>query len=312
MKKISVLSGIGILALTLSSFTGKDECEKSEELSTDNIVFIETEEEIDLGFDTAKYLPIGFNAYAGMELDLNEIDFVETEEEIDLGFDTAEYLPEGFDPYMGTKFDLNEIDFVETEEEIDLGFDTAEYLPVGFNAYSGMTNEPKISLEKGNDVKSLVLEMTSRSEKSKIRLTDENANTIYSATISDGNYAKKFNLKELAVGTYYFSVENVVSSVVFTLDVNENNIKIANTAKNTPKPVFRKMGDKVYVNLFNSDQEKVDIEILDNRSNVVFKESTKGNLIIGKAFNFEKALKGSYTIRINDGEETYYQNITIG
>jgi hypothetical protein len=56
----------------------------------------------------------------------------------------------------------------------------------------------------------------------------------------------------------------------------------------------------------------VDIEIFDNQSNVVFKESTKGELIVGKAFNFKKALKGSYTIRLNDGEETYYQNIKIG
>ena len=174
MKKISLVSGIGILALTLLSFVGNGECEKSKEshvaetvltelqepfinallaqnengiLSMEDIVFIETDEEIDLGFDTAEYLPIGFDAYAGMELDLDEISFVENEEEIDLGFDTAEYLPIGFNAYVGMELDLDEISFIETEEEIDLGFDTAEYLPKGFNPYKGMEHENLIETE---------------------------------------------------------------------------------------------------------------------------------------------------------------------
>jgi len=174
MKKITVVSGIGILALSLSSFVGNGECEKSKEghkaetvltelqepfintllaqnetgtLSIDDIVFIETDEEIDLGFDTAEYLPIGFDAYAGMELDLNEISFIETEEEIDLGFDTAEYLPVGFDAYAGMELDLDEVNFIEAEEDIDLGFDTAEYLPKGFNPYKGMVHENLIETE---------------------------------------------------------------------------------------------------------------------------------------------------------------------
>jgi len=165
MKKASVLSGIGVLALTLLSFAGKGECEKSKEhheaknafmelqqpfinnfitdrendiVSVNDFLFVEIEEEIDLGFDTATYLPEGFDAYAGMGLNLNEIDLVETEEEIDLGFDTAKYLPLGFNAYEGMDLNLNDIVIIESEEEINLGFDTAKYLPAGFNPYNGM------------------------------------------------------------------------------------------------------------------------------------------------------------------------------
>ncbi len=180
-----------------------------------------------------------------------------------------------------------------------------------FATATGMANEPKIILTSENDSKTLVLEMDSQ-QVSKIIMMDENARTIYSENIQSTDYIKKFNFKDLAVGTYYFTVENALSSVVYTLDVNSKDVKIANTTKNITKPIFRKVGDKVYVNLFNADQRKVDIEILDNQRNVVFKESTRGELIVGKAFNFEKAVKGSYTIRVNDGEETYYQNIKIG
>ena len=66
------------------------------------------------------------------------------------------------------------------------------------------------------------------------------------------------------------------------------------------------------INLFNGDQQKVDIEILNSSSDIVFQESTKGELLVGKVINFDKAIKGNYTIIIKNGKETYYQNITIG
>jgi len=164
MKKTNVLVGIGMLSLMLVSFVGKGDCEKSkdqianqnltelqkdftikilfkqhtEPLHIDEITFIELEEEIELGFDTAAYLPEGFNAYKRMEFTLNELEIIEIEEDIDLGFNTSDYLPDGFNPYAGMEFELEEIfaDIVLIEEDIDLGFDTTEYLPVGFDAYA--------------------------------------------------------------------------------------------------------------------------------------------------------------------------------
>ncbi len=172
MKKASVLLGTGVLSLLLLSFAGKDRCEKSKEhheaknalielqqpfegevllaLSTEpmninEISVLEIEEEIDLGFDTAEYLPEDFNPYRGMALNIDDIELVEFEEEIDLGFDTADYLPKSFNAYEGMEFDLEEVfaeldlndilNFIE-EEEIDLGFDTSKYLPAGFDPYA--------------------------------------------------------------------------------------------------------------------------------------------------------------------------------
>ncbi len=164
MKKTNVSLGIGMLSLILVSFVGKGDCEKSKEqianqnltelqkdftteilskqntepLTIDEITFIELEEEIELGFDTAAYLPEGFNAYKGMDFTINELEVIEIEEDIKLGFNTSDYLPDGFNPYAGMEFELEEIfaDIVLIEEEIDLGFDTTKYLPVGFDAYA--------------------------------------------------------------------------------------------------------------------------------------------------------------------------------
>ena len=123
MKKATTTLSIAVLGSLLMSFTATPQCEPQfEAVHLDDISYIETEEEIDLGFDTAQYLPEGFDPYEGMEPNLDEIVFIETEREIDLGFDTTEYLPEGFNAYEGMVFELDEIEYIELEEEIDLGF----------------------------------------------------------------------------------------------------------------------------------------------------------------------------------------------
>lgn len=61
----------------------------------------EAECPVDLGFDTAAYLPLAFDAYAGKIASHNVPELHEVETEIELGFDTTPYLPEGFDPFQG-------------------------------------------------------------------------------------------------------------------------------------------------------------------------------------------------------------------
>ncbi len=102
-------------------------------VNLNEITFFE-EEEFELGFDTAQYLPSDFDAYAAPG-SIEGISFMEEEEVIDLGFDTVAYLPEGFDPHE-FYFDLNSIEYIEEEEIIEFDFNTADYLPEGFDPYS--------------------------------------------------------------------------------------------------------------------------------------------------------------------------------
>ena len=135
MKTTTAILSLVLLSTTLMAHQGKSECIGScTTLSIEDITFIEPEEEIHLGFDTALYLPEGFDPYAGMGTVVDGIPFIEEEVEFHLGFDTAPYLPEGFNPYKGMVFDIDEIEVVEIEEKIDLDFDIQKYLPKSFNA----------------------------------------------------------------------------------------------------------------------------------------------------------------------------------
>jgi len=102
------------------------------------VSYIEQEEAIELGFNAATYLPIGFDPYeANSGLTNEQIDGL-FEEEIAFTFDTTKYLPADFNPYSANdKITDEELDAL-FEEDIELGFNLNMYLPKNFNAYEGM------------------------------------------------------------------------------------------------------------------------------------------------------------------------------
>ena len=147
------------------AFVGKNEATVAE-LDLNRIVFLEAEEQIDLGFDTADYLPENFDPNK-VYLDLNKVTYMEweeyslsdlnttaylpkdfnpyanpedfravsyIEEEPMLDLDTEAYLPEGFDPYE-FYFDIHSVEYLE-DDEVELDFNTQDYLPRGFDPYS--------------------------------------------------------------------------------------------------------------------------------------------------------------------------------
>ena len=81
-----------------------DAYQRHEIVSIESLELYEPEEELEIGFDTAQYLPENFNPRAGMsDIDWSTIQLYEVEEEDD--FDPKKYLPEGFNPYKGMNCD---------------------------------------------------------------------------------------------------------------------------------------------------------------------------------------------------------------
>lgn len=76
-------------------------------------------------------------------------------------------------------------------------------------------------------------------------------------------------------------------------------------------PVFKKKGQKLFVNLLNLDQEKVIIKVIDSEGRVIFKEVIEGNVVVEKAFNFESAYEDNYTVVVIDNDKTFKEKVTI-
>lgn len=110
------------------------ECREAAALDLNEIVFIEEEPQIELGFDTAEYLPEDFDPKK-LYVDLNAVAYVDELKELELGFNTTDYLPANFDAYAAPKA-VEGMNYLEEEEQIELGFDTAAYLPANFDPYA--------------------------------------------------------------------------------------------------------------------------------------------------------------------------------
>lgn len=71
-------------------------------------------------------------------IDVNAIELVEIDEEVNINYDTSKYLPEGFNALKGKDdLDWSKIELIEIEEEVNINFDTSKYLPKGFNPLKG-------------------------------------------------------------------------------------------------------------------------------------------------------------------------------
>ncbi len=173
-----------------------------------------------------------------------------------------------------------------------------------------MAKEPKLNLVVNNETRSLVFVLDTQSEKTKIKFLDEQNNILYSDNVSDEMYAKKFDLKKLENGNYFFSMENSLKSMVYTISVKDEVVSITES-KEIYKPFFRKSNGMVYLNLLNLKQDNVEINVFDSDSRLVYDQVVTNETIIEKAFNFKTAQADDYTVVVKNSNGTYYENIVI-
>ncbi len=174
---------------------------------------------------------------------------------------------------------------------------------------TGMANEPKFNLKTKSATKSLVFEME-YSEQTTVILKDSDGNIIYSESVSNASYSKKFNLENLEDGLYYFTTENKLREIVYTIDVTDTDVKIIDKEENT-KPYFRRVDGKVLLNFLNLDESSVKVKVVDAENRVLFEETYTDTKIVEKAFDFTKALEGTYTISVEDFNNTFYESIAV-
>lgn len=180
-----------------------------------------------------------------------------------------------------------------------------------FAITTGMATEPKIDLKTDSEAKILVLEMDATSSKSEVRLTDSNDNIVHYENVSESSYTKKFNLKNLEDGIYYFTVENPLKKLVYTINLNNREIKIANKKESSQIPVLRKSGYRIFLNLLNKDLNTVKVKVVNGNNEQLDSRVFMGDLNIGNVYNFENAIRDNYIVVVHDGKNTYRQSISI-
>ena len=77
------------------------------------------------------------------------------------------------------------------------------------------------------------------------------------------------------------------------------------------QPYFRKGNGKLYMNYLNEGMENVQIKVIDSENRVVYATTYKGEFVVEKAFDFNKAEKDNYKIVVKSNNETYYEYFAV-
>ena len=179
-----------------------------------------------------------------------------------------------------------------------------------FATVAGMAREPKLNLLSVGKAKSVVLTMDASSKGVQVKLMDADLNVIYSENMSEGQFSKKLNLKDLNDGIYYLSADDNFKNYSYTIVLKNNTVNIVDRAEDI-KPFFRKTSNMIFLNYLNLDKAKLSIKIFDAESRTVFTQEVTDEMIIEKAFNFADAFPGTYTVTVKSGGKTYTEDFVV-
>lgn len=182
-------------------------------------------------------------------------------------------------------------------------------LALMFATNGTMGAEPKVSVDKAT--KNIVIELDKPTSEYLVRFIDMDDHVIYSKRIDkNGIRDKKLDLTKLRIGNYALTVENNLRIVEFMITIEETGVSLV-SKKIGYKPVFRKKKGSVYLNLLNSDLNPVSIEVHDAMGRLLSSERMDGILNVSKSFDFNKAFKGSYSIKVKNGDTVYTEVIEV-
>lgn len=179
-----------------------------------------------------------------------------------------------------------------------------------FTATFAMAVTPKIDLVGSNTSKEITFKVGEEAAKMTLTLTDAYGVVVYAERINAAGINKKFDLKQLDNGTYYFKTSSDIRTIAYTITVVENAVQISDRKEYT-KPFFKKSTDRMTLNFLNTDASDVSLKVYDDASRLVFSEDYKNTMVIEKAFNFTKAYAGNYMVVLNDGGLVYSDSFEV-
>lgn len=175
---------------------------------------------------------------------------------------------------------------------------------------SMLAKEPEFNIVAKGESKSVILTLDTQLVSTGVKIIDKNQNVIYKEKIDESHYSKKFDFNKLEKGEYAMEIENSLKTIVYTIEVGDSTLVIQKKEEKT-KPIIRRVGDKVFLNLLNLEEKEVNIKIMDSQNRVVYSETLEGKNIVEKAFNFEKAENDRYVLLVKNNTVTYSESILV-
>lgn len=160
---------------------------------------------------------------------------------------------------------------------------------------------------KVNSQNSIDLVINDVNKETKITFKDGQDNILFEQTINESEkYTKSFNIKLLPEGEYMVEISDYHRSKVFPLNITEGAVNIEYAQVHELfRPTLNERGSKVYLSQFSPSCMPLYVAIYNSRNELVYEETLKGEMEIGKIFDFSSTHNGGYRFYLNSNGKSY-------
>ena len=178
---------------------------------------------------------------------------------------------------------------------------------------ASITNTLKIETDANE--KSIYLSFeANQSNVVKIQLRDKNEAILHQELVTNKiAFAKKFNLKNLPEGVYFLKVSDELKEVIQPIEISNSDLAIdPSTRMESYKPVYKYSNNKLDINLLAIDSEQISVVVFNADIQVIFtKEFKNEGKAFGERLDLNKLQRGTYTVKISAGNNTFYKTVEV-
>lgn len=164
-----------------------------------------------------------------------------------------------------------------------------------------------------NKEKSFDLVLSDVTKSTQITLLDRSNNILFKQTVEKGeSFSKTFNLELLPEGDYQVHIENEIKVKVLPVELYMYDVQVQhNVASEIYKPIVTEKGGMVYVSQFSPNGAPLYVAIYSSRNELLYEETLKGKIDLGKKFDFSKSYDGEYRFYLESNGMSYDQLVYV-
>jgi hypothetical protein len=177
-------------------------------------------------------------------------------------------------------------------------------LSIGTLIFSGNANASFDVVPVDDLEKSLVKFVIPKNQKTYVYIISPKGDVLHEETIRKDNPSPKvFNLSNLENGIYTFYASSEQSNITKEVKVDDSFVEVISKEVEY-KPTFIAKDGKLMINIFNIDQEEIEMSI-DNALYDIYSNKEGNPISFNKAFDLSKMPMGNYYAMIKIGSRTY-------
>jgi len=160
---------------------------------------------------------------------------------------------------------------------------------------------------------SVDLSLKNVSQRTHIAFKDGHNHTLFEQTINEGEkFDKTFNLELLPDGAYTVEINDNIKTKILPISISHDVVKVNNSqADEYYKPFVNEKDGKVYISQFSPNRVPLYVAIYNKDNELVYEETLKGKMDLGKIYDFSKSFKGQYRIYLESKGMSYDYLVNI-